>query len=153
MNLERAIAIAAAAHADQVDKAGAPYISHPLRVMRAQDSEDARIVAVLHDVVEDCSGWTFKRLKDEGFSTTVIDALRLVTKIEGENYEDFVRRAAGNPISRVVKIADIQDNMDLSRISNVTTRDLERIEKYRHALALLQPEQEAHEVPRHSEKL
>jgi (p)ppGpp synthase/HD superfamily hydrolase len=153
MNLERAIAIATAAHADQVDKAGAPYISHPLRVMRAQDSEEARIVAVLHDVVEDCSGWTFKRLKDEGFSTTVIDALRLVTKIEGEDYENFVRRAAGNPISRAVKIADIQDNMDLSRIANVTTRDLERIEKYSHALALLQTEQEAHEVPRHSEKL
>ena len=127
MNLARAIAIATEAHADQVDKAGAPYISHPLRVMRAQDSEEARIVAVLHDVVEDCSGWTFKRLKDEGFSTTVIDALRLVTKIEGEDYEDFVRRAAGNPISRAVKIADIQDNMDLSRIANVTTRDLEEL--------------------------
>ena len=61
MNLERAIAIATEAHADQVDKAGAPYISHPLRVMRAQDSEEARIVGVLHDVVEDCEdkGWTF----------------------------------------------------------------------------------------------
>jgi hypothetical protein len=63
-----------------------------------------------------------------------------VTKINGEDYNSFVRRAAGNPISRAVKIADIQDNMDLSRIANVTTRDLERIEKYRRALALLQPE-------------
>jgi (p)ppGpp synthase/HD superfamily hydrolase len=140
MNLERAIAIATEAHAGQVDKAGAPYISHPLRVMRVQDSEEARIVAVLHDVVEDCSGWTFKRLEGEGFSPQVIEALRLVTKIDGEDYSDFVLRAAGNPISRAVKLADLKDNMDLSRIAHVTDRDLERIEKYRRAVALLEAE-------------
>jgi (p)ppGpp synthase/HD superfamily hydrolase len=142
MNLERAKAIATEAHAGQVDKAGVPYISHPLRVMQAQDSEEARIVGVLHDVVEDCldKGWTIERLRDEGFSPTVLEALRLVTKIEGEDYDDFVRRAAGNPISRAVKIADLQDNMDLSRIANVTPRDLERIEKYQRALAWLKSE-------------
>ena len=138
MNLERAIATEA--HAGQTDKAGAPYISHPLRVMRAQESDEARIVAVLHDVVEDCPGWTFERLKAEGFSTAVIEALRLVTKIEGESYEAFVQRAAGNPISRAVKLADLEDNMDLSRIAQVTDRDIERVEKYRRALEFLTPE-------------
>ncbi len=140
MNLERAIAIATEAHTGQADKAGAPYILHPLRVMRAQDSDDARIVAVLHDVVEDCPGWTFERLQAEGFSAAVIDALRLVTKIDGEPYEDFFKRAAGNPISRAVKLTDLQDNMDMSRITNVTTKDLERVEKYRRAVAFLKAE-------------
>ncbi|MCX7347283.1 MAG: guanosine-3',5'-bis(diphosphate) 3'-pyrophosphohydrolase [Alphaproteobacteria bacterium] len=76
--------------------------------MRAQDNDEARIVAVLHDVVEDCPGWTFERLKAEGFSAVVIEALRLVTKIEGENYEAFVQRTAGTPISRAVKLADLK---------------------------------------------
>jgi (p)ppGpp synthase/HD superfamily hydrolase len=138
MNLDRAIEIATEAHAGQVDKAGSPYIAHPLRVMRAQNSDEARIVAVLHDVGEDCEDWTFARLEAEGFSPAVIKALRLVTKIEGEDYDDFVRRAADNPISRAVKQADIEDNMDLKRLNNVTTKDLERIEKYRRALAILE---------------
>lgn len=140
MNLERAIAIATEAHAGQVDKAGAPYISHPLRVMHAQDSEEARIVGVLHDVLEDCEhkGWTIERLEAEGFDSSVIEALLLVTKVDGESYDDFVRRAAGNPVSRAVKMADLKDNMNLSRIADVTARDLERIEKYRRALAYLE---------------
>jgi hypothetical protein len=138
MNLDRAIAIATEAHAGQVDKAGSPYIDHPLRVMRAQNSDLARIVAVLHDVVEDCDGWTFERLEAEGFKPAVIEALRLVTKIEGEAYEDFVRRAAGNSISRAVKIADLEDNMDVSRLPILTDKDHERLEKYQKAMATLQ---------------
>lgn len=137
MNLERAIAIAREAHAGQTDKGGEPYILHSLRVMRAQDTEEARIVAVLHDVVEDCPGWTFERLATEGFSSGVIEALRLVTKINGEIYEAFVKRAASNPIARAVKLADIRDNMDLSRLTNATEKDLKRVEKYRRGLAIL----------------
>lgn len=139
MNLARAIAIATEAHAGQTDKAGAPYIEHPLRVMRAQSTEEARMVAVLHDVIEDCPGWTFGRLAEEGFSAAVLDALARVTKTVGESYEDFARRAAGNPVSRAVKLADLADNMDLSRLTEVTDKDLARLEKYRSALAILQP--------------
>ena len=80
MNLQRAIEIAAEAHRGQTDKAGAPYLLHPLRVMMPLETDDERIVGVLHDVVEDGPGWTFKRLEEEGFSPTVLDALRLVTK-------------------------------------------------------------------------
>jgi hypothetical protein len=83
---------------------------------------------VLHDVLKDCTDWTFERLETEGFSQAVMEALQLVTKIEGEDYDDFVRRAAGNPISRAVKMADLEDNMDLSRIADVTTKTIERIE-------------------------
>ena len=98
--LERAIAIAAEAHAGQVDKAGAPYVLHPLRMMLSMTSIDERIVAVLHDVCEDCPGWTFDQLRGEGFSDHIIEALHSVTKRDGEKYEDFVRRAAADPIGR-----------------------------------------------------
>lgn len=147
--LEKAIAIAASAHAGVIDKAGAPYILHPLRVMMAVTSDDERIVAVLHDVVEDTQ-WTFERLRGEGFSEVVIEALESVTKrAEDEDepgddsaaklarYKRFVSRAALNPIGRVVKIADLQDNMDLSRIDSPTEKDAARTEKYRKAVEFM----------------
>ena len=136
--LERAIAIAAEAHAGQLDKAGAPYILHPLRLMRNLSTADERIVAVLHDLVEDCPEWSFDRLTAEGFSGHVIVALKSVTKREGEDYESFVLRAATDPIGRRVKLADLRDNADLSRIASPTARDLERAEKYRRAIALIE---------------
>jgi (p)ppGpp synthase/HD superfamily hydrolase len=136
-DLERAIAIAVEAHAGQRDKAGAPYVLHPLRVMLSLKSDDERIVAVLHDVCEDCPGWTFERLRAEGFSERILTALNSVTKRDGEAYEDFVRRAADNPIGRAVKLADMKDNCDLSRISSPTERDFARIEKYKKAIDLI----------------
>jgi len=136
-SLERAIAIAAEAHAGQHDKAGASYVLHPLRMMLRLTSNDERIVAVLHDVCEDCPGWTFDRLRAEGFSEKILMALDTVTKRDGEAYEDFVRRAANNPIGRAVKLADLQDNCDLSRISKPSERDFERIEKYKRAIELI----------------
>jgi (p)ppGpp synthase/HD superfamily hydrolase len=135
--LERAIAIAAEAHACQVDKAGAPYILHPLRMMLSMSSIDERIVAVLHDVCEDCPRWTLDRLRGEEFSNRIIDGLESVTKRDAEDYEDFVRRSAANPIGRRVKLADLHDNSDLSRITAPTERDLQRIEKYQRAIDLM----------------
>ena len=134
--LERAIAIAAAAHAGQVDKAGAPYILHPLRVMLQMDSEAGRIVGVLHDVVED-SDWTFDALAAEGFPAEVVDGLRAVTRNDGEDYEAFVLRAGRDPIGAGVKLADLRDNSDLSRIAAPTDRDRERLAKYQRAIAVL----------------
>ncbi len=136
--LERAIAIAASAHAGQRDKADAPYILHPLRVMLRVTTEAERITAVLHDVVEDCEGWSFERLLGEGFATHIIDALQSVTKREGEAYEDFVARACQNPIGRRVKLSDLTDNCDLSRIASPTARDYERIARYRRAIAYIE---------------
>jgi (p)ppGpp synthase/HD superfamily hydrolase len=143
-NLERAIVIAAEAHGGVVDKAGAAYILHPLRVMLAQTTNDARIVGVLHDVVED-SAWTFEALRMEGFSEVVLEALAAVTKTpeeEGsdEGYERFVRRAGASAIGRAVKLADLRDNADLSRIAEPTAADLARVEKYRRAIAVLDGE-------------
>lgn len=144
MDLQRAIEIAVEAHKGQFDKAGAPYILHPLRVMQSLDTENERIVAVLHDVVEDGPGWTFERLEAEGFSPEVIAALELVTKrVEDEGDHDetylrFVRRALTNPIARRVKAADIRDNLDLKRLVDITDRHVKRLKRYRRALAELE---------------
>ena len=134
--LERAIEIAATAHAGQQDKAGAPYILHPLRVMLAQKEPAQRIAAVLHDVVED-TPWTLEQLRAEGFGDDVLRAVDALTKREGEDYFAFIDRAGRDPVARTVKIADIRDNMDVSRIASVTDRDRERLEKYRQALVRL----------------
>ena len=134
--LERAIAIAAAAHEGQVDKGGAPYILHPLKVMLRVNTLEERIVAVLHDVVEDC-GINFDDLRKEGFSEAVLMAIASVTKVSGESYEAFIERVAQNPIGRVVKLADLEENSDLSRIAQPSWEDLERVEKYRRAIGVL----------------
>lgn len=134
--LERAIEIAVKAHAGQTDKAGAPYILHPLRMMLRLSTNEERIAAVLHDVVED-SGVTLDDLREEGFSEEIIEALASVTKRQGEDYFEFVRRAAANPIGRKVKLADLVDNCDLSRIDNPGPNDIVRTEKYHKAIEFI----------------
>lgn len=135
--LEHAIEIAVEAHKGQIDKGGSPYILHPLRVMMSVDLELEKIVAVLHDVVED-SNWTFESLLAEGFSIEVIEALKSVTKnSDNEDYDLFIQRAMQNPIGRKVKIADLRDNLDVTRISEITDTDVKRINKYKKALKLL----------------
>ena len=134
--LERAIEIAARTHAGQTDKGGAPYILHPLRVMLRVAPGAQQIVAVLHDVVED-SDVTFEDLEREGFSAEVVKGLRAVTKVEGESYEDFVARAALDPVGKAVKLADLMENSDLSRIAEPSQKDLERVEKYGRAIRYL----------------
>ena len=126
MNLQRAIEIAVDAHKDDTDKGGNPYILHPLRLMMQMDTEEEKIVAVLHDVVEDHGDqWSVEKLRQEGFSGSVIRGLESVTKTTEEEqsagddvYFSFVRRAANDPIGRKVKFADIKDNLDITRIKN-----------------------------------
>jgi GTP diphosphokinase / guanosine-3',5'-bis(diphosphate) 3'-diphosphatase len=139
--LERAIALAATVHSGQRDKAGAPYILHPLRMMMKMTTLEQRMAAVLHDVVEDC-GVTRRLLDHEGFPPAVVEAVEALTKkhVDGaeEPYADFIQRAARHPIARVVKLADLEDNMDLSRIARPTERDFARLEKYRAARQVIE---------------
>jgi (p)ppGpp synthase/HD superfamily hydrolase len=136
--LHRAIEIAVAAHAGQTDKAGAPYILHPLRVMLSLEGDADRIVGVLHDVIEDCPGWTPERLREEGFSEPILTALAHVTKLsDNEDYTAFIARAAANPIAARVKRADLLDNLDVRRLPVVTEKDGRRLSKYLAALAQL----------------
>ncbi|MDP4144973.1 MAG: GTP pyrophosphokinase [Bacillota bacterium] len=134
--LDKAIKIAVDAHSSQLDKAGSNYIFHPLRVMLKLNSEEERIVGVLHDVIED-TDITYEFLKAEGFSKNIIEALKNVTKLDNESYMVFIKRAKSNEISRAVKLADLEDNMDMSRINNPTEKDYMRLEKYMQAKTLL----------------
>lgn len=134
--VEDAVSIAARAHRGQKDKAGASYLLHPLRMMLRMDTEAAMMAAVLHDVVEDTE-WTLERLREAGFSDEVLEAVDCLTHREGESYEQFVERVRANPIARQVKIADLEDNMNVRRINQLGPRDLERLEKYHRAWRVL----------------
>ena len=133
---EDAVAIAAQAHKGQKDKAGSPYLLHPLRMMLRMNSEAAMMAAVLHDVVEDTE-WTLERLREAGFSEEVLEAVDCLTHREGESYQEFVERVQTNTIARQVKIADLEDNMNVRRINQLGAKDLERLEKYHRAWCAL----------------
>ncbi len=136
MTLEDAIALAALAHRGQVDKAGAPYILHPLRMLVRVTGEHERMAAVLHDVVED-TPHTLDDLRRRGCPEAVVEAVDCLTRRDGETYDEFLRRLLPNPVARRVKLADLEDNLDLSRIAQPTERDFERMERYRAAVVLL----------------
>jgi (p)ppGpp synthase/HD superfamily hydrolase len=130
--LDRAIQIAAAAHAGQTDKELLPYILHPLRVMMLVSSNDERVAAVLHDVVED-TAVTHDDLEREGFSTEVLDAVHRLTRTPDAKYVDYVVRCKASALARAVKLADLTDNSRLDRNILRTERfdqDLRRVGKY-----------------------
>jgi len=133
--LTNAIALAVEAHRGQTDKAGEPYILHPLRVMLAVQGEVERIAAVLHDVIEDRP----KSLSFDDialmFGADVWHAVDALTRRKGEHYFDYVRRAAAHPVARDVKIADVTDNLRWSG----DPKEKSRREKYYKALAILIP--------------
>jgi (p)ppGpp synthase/HD superfamily hydrolase len=138
LTLERAIAIAAEAHAGQKDRAGAPYILHPIRLMIQMDSENAMMAAVLHDVVEN-SVWTLDDLRKEGFSNEVLNAVDSLTHRdkEGEDYWDYIQRAKSDPIAIKVKLADLEDNLNPDRLNEITEKDEKRFDRYRKAQEML----------------
>ena len=134
--LERAIAIAVDAHSKQKDKAGKPYILHPIRIMLQMKSDTEMIVAVLHDAIEDTS-WTLGDLRREGFSQEALNALEHLTHQEGQSYEEYIQRIKRNPVARKIKLADLRDNMDISRLDNLVEKDLERLKKYHRSWLVL----------------
>lgn len=133
--LEFALAFASRAHRGQVDKSGADYINHPLTVASFVESEEEKIVALLHDVLEDTvvNEPTLRLL----FGDRITDAVLALTRQTGESYEAFILRAKQNPIARTVKLADLRHNSDLSRLRTVTEADLQRCSKYAAATAVL----------------
>jgi len=134
--LEKAILIAVQAHQGQVDKAGAPYILHPLRVMLKLNSEIEMITGVLHDVVEDTS-WTLENLRQEGFPDGILEAIDCLTRREGEDYNDFIERVADNSLARMVKLADLEDNLNILRFETITEKDKARLTRYHQAWTFL----------------
>ena len=136
---EDALALAAMAHKGQYDLAGAPYICHPMRVALAQTDERARIVAILHDVVEN-TPITYEDLAKAGFDADIIAAVEVLTKRPGEKRIDAAARAKANPLALQVKLADVADNMNLARIGHPTAEDYARLRGYEGVLAFLRSE-------------
>ncbi len=134
-SLQRAIAIAVEAHEGQKDKGGSPYILHPLRVMFAVEGDVAKMVAVLHDVIED-TDMTFGRLADEGFSVEVRNAISRLTRHPTEGYDEFIDRVLTDRTACIVKLADLEDNMNVTRLPrSLHPDDCIRLMKYRDAHA------------------
>ncbi|MEW6265914.1 MAG: GTP pyrophosphokinase [Thermodesulfobacteriota bacterium] len=119
-----------------MDKVGQPYILHPLRVMLRLDSLTEKMVGVLHDLIED-TGWTLEKLTGQGYPPEVIVALDRLTRRPKEEYEDFIERLKNDSLARRVKLADLEDNLDVSRLPEITSRDLARLDKYRRAREVL----------------
>lgn len=139
--IETALAIALKAHSGQLDKGGAVYILHPLRIMGTMSNDAERVVALLHDVLED-SSYTAEDLLEEGISSEIVDAVIALTKTLDSKgvpitYEKYLIQVKSNPLACRVKLADLEDNMDLSRLNTVTEKDLKRREKYQRAAIYL----------------
>lgn len=133
---KKALKLCFEAHKDQVDKTGVPYVFHPFHLAEQMTDEITTVCALLHDVVED-TDCTFEDLQKMGFPDEVIIALKLLTHDPAVPYMEYVKALAGNPVSRQVKIADLQHNSDLSRMDEIDQRAIERTEKYKKALAYL----------------
>lgn len=138
--LGMAIAIASEVHEKQFDKGGNAYILHPLRLMFRLRTDDVELmqIAVLHDVVEDSNGlYTIEKLYKLGFSKRVCDALTLLTHNPNDSYEQYVRMIASNIDAIMVKMKDLHDNGDFTRLKGLRTKDFERMAKYQRAYAFL----------------
>ncbi|MCI6738400.1 MAG: HD domain-containing protein [Intestinibacter sp.] len=127
--LQFALELAIEKHKNQKDKSGKPYILHPLHVMETVKSDDAKIVAILHDIIED-TDVTEKDLLNAGLSKHIVDAIVMLTRTDDIDYMDYVKKVSSNPLAKEVKLADLQHNMDLRRISTLTEKDLDRTRKY-----------------------
>ena len=134
--LELALSIATEAHKGQFDKAGVDYVEHPIYVASQVDTEEEKAVALLHDVIED-SPFTAEELLLAGLSETVVTAVQVLSKKKGQDYQTYLENVKSNPLARIVKLADLKHNSDLSRLSSVTDKDLERLEKYKKAIDYL----------------
>ncbi len=135
-DLEKALSIALKAHCGQKDKNGFPYVFHPIRVMLSLNDPVAQIVALLHDVAED-SDISVEYLQKAGFDAQIVEAVGCLTKGENEDYFDYIKRVKQNPLARTVKLADLQDNLNLNRLNVIDENDFKRFKKYLKAKEIL----------------
>ena len=128
--------VAKKAHFGQIDRAGIDYIKHPETVASFVATDEEKAVAYLHDVIEDTS-LTLLDLKKEGFSKNIIEAVDILTKKKGQDYQTYLNSVKENKLARVVKLADLRHNSDLTRLIDITEKDRERKEKYQKAIDFL----------------
>ena len=134
--IKKAMDIAYKAHLGQVDKAGAPYIYHPMHIAERVDTEYEICVALLHDVIED-SDITLDYLFNKGFPHEIIEAVDLLTRKEKMTYREFILKIKTNAIARKIKIEDIKHNLDLNRLPKITDKDVDRAKYYKKFLDIL----------------
>jgi len=133
---KKAIKICYEKHKEQFDKSGLPYVFHPWHVAEQMNDENSTIVALLHDVIEDTST-TIDDLKLCGFNSKIIESLECLTHKKDVDYFDYIEHISRNKIATKVKIADLEHNMDINRIDDITDKDLKRLEKYKKAYEFL----------------
>ena len=136
---KKAMKLCFAAHKEQTDKSGLPYVFHPFHLAEQMTDEKSTVVALLHDVVED-TPYTLEDLRTMGFPDDVLEAIALMTHAKGVPYLDYVAALRDNPLAKRVKLADLRHNSDLTRLDVVDEKALARVEKYRKAIALLEEE-------------
>ena len=124
-----ALELAVEKHKNQTDKAGNPYILHPLHVMENVNNKEGKIVAILHDIIED-TDITENYLLKIGLSKRIVDAVVALTRSEDRDYQEYIKNLSSNPLAKEVKIADLEHNMDLKRLPTLEEKDLERNRKY-----------------------
>ena len=134
--VDLALSIARKAHEGQLDKAGVDYIEHPIYVASQVDTEEEKAVALLHDVIED-SPVSAEGLLQASLPETVVTAVQVLTKKKEQDYQTYLETVKKNPLARVVKLADLKHNSDLSRLSSITEKDKERLKKYKKAIDFL----------------
>ena len=120
-----ALELAVEKHKNQTDKAGNPYILHPLHVMENVNSKEGKIVAILHDIIED-TDVTEDYLLKIGLSKRIVDAVVALTRSEDMDYQEYIKNLSSNPLAKEVKLADLEHNMDLKRLPTLEEKDLER---------------------------
>ena len=136
---KKALKLCYAAHRDQVDKSGMPYVFHPLHLAEQMDDEDSIVAALLHDVVEDTE-YTLRDLEALGFPPQVLEAVGMMTHDPAVPYLEYAAKLRDNPVARTVKLADLRHNSDLSRLDTVDEKALRRVEKYKQAIRILEEE-------------
>ena len=144
--LEKAIAIAVEAHRGQLDKAGQPYILHPMRVMLAGKTQEEMICGILHDVIED-TPISIEMLEAEGFSPSVLNALRQLTHDRKVPYQRYIEQLSADGLATQVKLYDLHDNMNRSRLSILTVEDERRMAKYQRSYDYLSQIQNSRNSP------
>jgi len=135
--LDKAIELAKKYHEGQFDKGGYPYIEHLLRVMKGLESLEEKVLAVLHDVLEDCDVSRDQLIK-EGIPEYLVEKLEILCKRKNEKYFDYIDRVKVDKLTINVKLSDLQDNMNLSRLKIITEEDKKRLEKYIKAKEILE---------------
>ncbi len=137
--LAKAIRIASVAFEGRLDKGGNPYILHCLHVMNEVKylGEEAMIVAVLHDLLEDCPEWNAKKLLDEGFEWACVGRVVSLTKEKDQDYMEYIKNLASDKITKTIKKADLRHNSDITRMKGLSQKDFDRLQKYFTAYAYL----------------